>query len=164
MGLLDLLKRRPRAQASLGIATIALTVPHLPPKHVLARRMREQLPQLPPLRDAETRGDLLGFACGSAQVSLALMRAPLPARQRERLEVRTPRARTLLEQHTAHLFVTVKATVKEPDEGELLLRSIVKCVAALSPSCGVCWGEGPTLYSSEEFVGSTGARRASTPA
>jgi hypothetical protein len=164
MGMLDWLQRKPRTQASLHIATIALTVPHLPPKHVLARCLREQLPQLPPLRDAETRGDILGFACGNAHVSLALMRAPLPARQRERLEMRTPRERALLEQHTAHAFVTLKAMETEPGEGERLLRSLVKCVAALSPACGVCWGEVPTLYCPEEFVGELDARRTSTAA
>lgn len=151
-GLLGWRSRGPQPQSSLGVVAIALAAPQLPAKHVLARRLREAQPQLPPLRDAETHGDMLSFTLGDARVSLALLRTPLPSRQRERLQVRTEHARELLERHTAHLFVTVKAVATEPIRVELLLRSIVAAVAALSPACGVCWGEAPTFYRPEEFT------------
>jgi hypothetical protein len=165
MRLLDWLSRGPRPQPSLGVAAIALAAPQLPAKHVLARRLREALPLLPPLRDAETHGDMLSFTLGDARVSLALLRTPLPSRQRERLQVRTERAVELLERHTAHVFVTVSAVVTEPSRVELLLRSIVAAVAALSPACGVCWGETPTFYRPEEFLtAGPGAPRSSMTA
>jgi hypothetical protein len=127
----------------------------MPLESTLKAWLSERAVALPELHAFKTEDALLAADWGPAFVTITRLDAPIPwSELGGRCRTWPAEARRQLEQHEAHLLVTVSGDV-DVIELNLALTWIVAAAAASTDAAGVYWGSGGVVLSVDEVLAET---------